>query len=64
MSAFKKALDALKFDKRMIEGNMNRGSVSKEDLEKHLKDLPDMGSNIDLMSMNNDDDSDSSDQTH
>ena len=39
--ALDKALKNLKFDNRMTEININNGSVSKEEIEQHLKNLPD-----------------------
>lgn len=34
--------ELIKFDSRMIEYNMNRGTLTKEELEKHLASLPDL----------------------
>lgn len=41
-----KAMKNLKFDKRLTEWYVNNGQLSKEDLEAHLKSLPDMAHNI------------------
>lgn len=34
----------LKFDTRMIEINLKNGSLTKEELKKHLQELPDLSS--------------------
>ena len=34
--------ELIKFDSRMIEFNLNRGTLTKEELEKHLQSLPDL----------------------
>ena len=33
-----------KFDKRVVERNLNKGLISQKDLDSHLKALPDMES--------------------
>lgn len=58
-----KALQNLKFDKRLTEYNLNKGHLSKEELQKHLEGLPDVGNKIDLVSLTRDDDRDQMD-TH
>jgi hypothetical protein len=35
------AMKKLKFDSRMIEHNLNNGSITREEYEAHLKSLPD-----------------------
>jgi len=57
-----KALKNLKFDKRLTEYNLNKGHLSKEELNKHLSELPDVGSKIDLVSLARDERSQS--ETH
>lgn len=39
--ALNKALEAILFDVRMTEYNLNHGIISKEDLAKKLASLPD-----------------------
>lgn len=34
--------ELIKFDARMIEYNLNRGLLTKEEYEKHLASLPDL----------------------
>lgn len=34
--------ELIKFDARMVEYNLNRGLITKEELEKHLQSLPDL----------------------
>jgi hypothetical protein len=46
-----KALKNLKFDKRLTEYHLNRGLLQKEELEKHLKALEDVGDRVDLVRM-------------
>ncbi len=41
----------LKFDKRLLEWNLNNGQLSKEELKKHLDQLPDLSNRIDLLRM-------------
>ncbi|HEY8270308.1 MAG TPA: hypothetical protein VIG33_05425 [Pseudobdellovibrionaceae bacterium] len=43
-----KAMKNLKFDKRLTEWYINNGQLTKEELEAHLKTLPDMGHNVEL----------------
>lgn len=57
-----KAMKNLKFDKRLTEWHVNNGQLSKEELEAHLKSLPDMAHNVDLSSK--DDDTHDKDQEH
>ena len=41
----------LKFDKRLLEWNLNNGQLSKEELKKHLEQLPDLSNRVDLLRM-------------
>lgn len=41
----------LKYDKRLLEWNLNNGLLSKEELKKHLDELPDLSSRVDLLRM-------------
>lgn len=41
----------LKYDKRLLEWNLNNGQLSKEELKKHLEQLPDLSNRIDLLRM-------------
>jgi len=40
-----KAMKNLKFDARMIEFNLRTGTLTKEELQKHLSQLPDSANN-------------------
>ncbi len=51
-----KAMKNLKFDKRLTEWYIDNGQLTKEELEAHLKTLPDMGHNIDLAGSEDDSD--------
>lgn len=42
----KKELDKLKFDKRLTGYNLSRGKLKKDELEAHLKTLPDSADNV------------------
>ena len=44
-----KALKNLKFDKRLTEYNLNKGLLQKEELDKHLQALEDLGQKVDLV---------------
>lgn len=46
-----KALNSLKFDKRLTEINLKKGHVTKEEMDQHLQSLPDVGQNIDLVKL-------------
>ncbi len=48
-----KALKNLKFDKRLTEYNLNKGLLQKEELEKHLQSLEDVGHKVDLVRLGN-----------
>jgi hypothetical protein len=50
-----KAMKNLKFDKRLTEWYINNGQLTKEELEVHLKALPDMSHNVELASESQDD---------
>ncbi len=54
--ALDKALLNLKWDRRMIEKNLQNGTLTKEEYEKMLKELPDMAENIDLINIDREDD--------
>lgn len=46
-----KALKVLKYDKRLMEIYLNKGLVTKEEIKKHLEELPDLGKNVDLLNL-------------
>lgn len=39
-------IDRLKFDKRLIDLNVGRKRITKEELKKHLDSLPDLSDNV------------------
>lgn len=39
-------IERLKFDKRLIDLNISRKRVSKEELKKHIESLPDLADNV------------------
>ncbi|MEI7973758.1 MAG: hypothetical protein WCH11_05260 [Bdellovibrio sp.] len=57
--------DALKFDTRLVEYSINRGLLTREEVEQHLKNLPDSGANAEFIKMDDmGNQSDGLDQTH
>ena len=40
--ALRSGIDKLKFDKRMIDINVKKRTLTKSDIDKQLKDLPDL----------------------
>ncbi len=46
-----KALKNLKFDKRLTEYNLNKNLLTKEELDKHLQSLDDVGHKVDLVNL-------------
>lgn len=46
-----KALNSLKFDKRLTEINLKKGHLTQEEMNQHLQSLPDVGQNIDLVKL-------------
>jgi len=43
----KKTESLAQLDKRVVDRNVQRGSVKREDLEAHLKNLPDLADQAD-----------------
>jgi hypothetical protein len=41
----------LKWDVRLTERNLSVGELKKEDLQKHLEQLPDLASNVETFTM-------------
>lgn len=46
-----KAVNNLKFDKRLTEWCINNGQMTKEELKKYLESLPDLANQVDLVQM-------------
>ncbi len=46
-----KAVNNLKYDKRLTEWCINNGQMTKEELKKYLQSLPDLANQVDLVSM-------------
>lgn len=44
--SLKKELDKLKFDKRLTGYHLSRGKLKKDELDAHLKTLPDSADNV------------------
>lgn len=49
--ALGKEIEKLKFDKRLLDANVARGTVSKEQRQKHLAELPDLASNVENLGL-------------
>lgn len=49
-----KSMQNLKFDKRLAEWAVATGLISKEDLQKHLDALPDLGSKVEIVNLGDD----------
>lgn len=49
--SIEKSLKNLKFDKRMIQWNINNKQLTQEELKKHLESLPDLGHQVDLINL-------------
>ncbi len=45
------ATEAKKFDSRVVERNIQRGSAKVEDYEKFVKELPDDSANVEIVSI-------------
>lgn len=41
----------LKYDKRLLEQNVARGTLSKEEKTKYLNELPDLASNVENLGL-------------
>lgn len=52
-----KEVEKLKYDKRLLEWSVSRGVLSKEDMKKHLDELPDLASNVEILDLGDSDDS-------
>lgn len=52
----------LKWDTRMTEAKINNGELKKEELQKHLTDLPDLAHNVEKFTI--DGKSSSADESH
>ena len=39
------------YDKRIIERNIKKGLIQRKDLEKHLKELPDVADNMQVVEL-------------
>ncbi len=49
--ALGKEIEKLKYDKRLLDANVGRGTVSKAEKEKHLNELPDLASNVENLGL-------------
>lgn len=43
--------ELIKFDARMIEYNISRGLITREEYEKHLQSLPDLAAQASTLSL-------------
>lgn len=58
-----KAIKNLKYDKRMLEWNLNNGQITKEEYNKFINELPDLADQVSALDLDNSD-SDSSEESH
>lgn len=47
--------ELIKFDARMVEFNISRGTLTKEEYEKHLAALPDLAAQTSSLNLEDDD---------
>ncbi len=61
-----KAMQNLKYDARLLERNVTNGTVSQEELKKHLESLPDLSHNVETVgeSLDKMEADDSADEQH
>lgn len=45
-----RASKEMRFDKRLIEKKIQRGEITREEYQKHLDALPDLGSKVEMIS--------------
>jgi hypothetical protein len=50
-----KALENLKFDKRLLELNLKQGRITKEEFEQFQKTLPDLKDNCEMLDIEKED---------
>lgn len=50
-----KALEGLKFDKRLVELNIKQGRVTKEEIEQNTQNLPDLESQCEKLDIEKED---------
>lgn len=46
-----KEVEKLKYDKRLLEWNVSRGRLTKEERDQYLAGLPDLASNVENLGM-------------
>jgi hypothetical protein len=46
-----KEVEKLKYDKRLLEWNVSRGRLTKEERDQYLASLPDLASNVENLGM-------------
>ena len=59
-----KAMKSLKYDTRMLEFNLRAGTLTKEEVKKHLEQLPDSGNNCEKLDLEEDSQGKSSSESH
>ena len=56
MSSFQKAINIIKFDKRLIEWNLRNGYLNEAEYEEYLKKLPDLSASTQKVDFEDQDD--------
>lgn len=51
-----KAMKNMKFDNRLFQQNMANGTLTEEELKKHLESLPDCANNAEKLQIEGDED--------
>ncbi len=46
-----KALEELKYDKRLIEINLKLGRINQEDVDKQIQQLPDLSNEVEHLAL-------------
>ena len=61
-----KSLQAMKYDTRLVESNLRTGTLTKEDVKKHLDQLPDLSDKCEKINLedSSDDHTEGNSQQH
>lgn len=51
MSSLNKAMQTMKYDKRLLDLNLRAGLISQDDYNQHLKQLEDLEANSEIINL-------------